>query len=679
MIGKHFGAYKIESKIGEGGMGVVYRATDTELDRPVAIKMVLDSVTQEGPEGTEAVARFLREAKAASRLQHPSIVHIYQFGVQDNSRYMVMEFIEGKNLKAVIGGRPMTVERICEITAQVADGLAVAHEMGVIHRDLKVENIMITPRGQAKILDFGLAKIAEAAVHSAETTDDVYKTQLGTVLGTVSSMAPEQALGRDVDAKADIFSLGVVMYEMATGKNPFLAPTAQNTLARVMNHNPELVSLVNPGIPPELERLVHLCLRKDPKQRPSAQEVTNTCKRLLATMSNWAAAGAEGGCSPYDSHNFPPGVAPAPTPTPKPGSVAKPPSGSRVNAPQQAPAAADSAVIARLTWTHFAVKSVRWLLQLATLTVPLSFFVYMLVGAGVVRADFVERSFVWPFVKAMVVPVLTFSDKLFTFRAIVNGWNLMLVVWGLIAFVVRHFVIIPAEKLEYRAKTKIARAKSGIAGPQTFQASDKALNDRLTLLREYSEGQRLASSGNRLAFLALEVVGWARMQQGEDALMVEHAHAEFKKFMDRIFRRRNAWKTSFTAEGAWAVFRRADDAVGAAQDVLRELAWFNDGVHRLQSEFHVRCGINSGDMTFPEDKAIEDIENDVVTLAAHMRKNAQPDAVWLSGEALAEVSNSGGFEMVTTQKVDGRSTYQWHVSASTNPEFDADSKAVGAS
>jgi len=662
LIGKQFGSYKIESKIGEGGMGVVYRATDTDLDRPVAIKMVLDSAAKEGSQGEEVVARFLREAKAASRLQHPAIVHIYKFGVEENTRYLVMEFVEGKTLRGIIARRPMPVERICEIGAQVADGLSMAHEMGVVHRDLKAENIMVTPRGQAKILDFGLAKVADPMLHSDETTmDEGYKTQLGTVLGTVSSMSPEQAMGREVDSKADIFSLGVVLYEMATGVNPFLGPTAQATLARILHHQPELVSLVNPAVPPELERLIHLCLRKDPKQRPSAQEITNTCRRLTATVNNWTVT--ETNITPPQAR---PVLVPSatPAPTPAPAGVVKPPSGSqRTPLP---PPPVTPALLKRLTWTYYGIKTFRILFALVTITVPLGFFVYMLVAAEIVRAEIVEGTAAWGYVKAIVVPALALAGKVFTFRPVVGGWNLMLLALGLVLLVVRHLLMLPIERWEFSAKTRLVRARSSAPQGPTVPVSDRGVNSRLSLLREYSEGQqRRSNKGQRLAVLSMDVVGWARMTQSEDALVVEHAFAEYKKFVDRLLRSFQGAKTSFAQDGTLCAFENTDDAVAAAQAILKELPWFNDGVHKLKSAFHLRCGINSGELAIPDGKGLEELKSDVIDLAVDMQKSAPPDALWLPGEALAEASDNSGFTTVTGQKVDGRSVYEWRALVSS--------------
>jgi len=279
MIGSTFGNYRIDSKLGEGGMGVVYRATDTELDRPVAIKTLISAADE------DSVARFLREAKAASRLQHPAIITIHQFGVEAGTRFLVMEYVEGKTLKRVINGAPMHLNQLCEIAIQVADGLEMAHEAGVIHRDMKAENVMVTPRGQVKILDFGLAKLKEPEAAQGDDSPTVYQTQVGVIMGTISHMSPEQALGSEVDPRADIFSFGVVLYEMTTGKMPFDGPTPQATLARILNQEPDAVRTLNPDAPPELEQLINDCLKKNRLERPSALQVRDRLKNIQASLS----------------------------------------------------------------------------------------------------------------------------------------------------------------------------------------------------------------------------------------------------------------------------------------------------------------------------------------------------------------------------------------------------------
>src|ERR1051326_7813649 len=275
-----FGVYRIQEKLGEGGMGIVYRAWDTQLDRAVAIKTLLAEIGTD-PEITE---RFLREAKAASRLQHPSIVTVYHVGEQDGIRYIVMEMVEGKTLKKLINGQPLEVHQLCNIALQVSDALTLAHEKNVIHRDLKAENIMLTPRMQAKILDFGLAKL-RASIESSGDSDVTRLTQVGMVVGTVSYMAPEQALGLEVDGRSDVFSLGVVLYEMATGKMSFDAPSAQATLARVLNQDPVSPGILNANLPPELVSLIMDCLRKHRDSRPTAADVHARLAKIEASLS----------------------------------------------------------------------------------------------------------------------------------------------------------------------------------------------------------------------------------------------------------------------------------------------------------------------------------------------------------------------------------------------------------
>jgi serine/threonine protein kinase/class 3 adenylate cyclase len=660
MIGKQFGPYKIEAKIGEGGMGVVYRAMDTELDRPVAIKMVHATAGATGSEADESVSRFMREAKASSRLQHPAITTIYQFGVEENTRYLAMEFIDGKTLKRIVSNHPMALNEACEIAIQVADGLAAAHEKGVIHRDLKAENIMVTPRGQAKILDFGLAKIAQPEQVATDiTVDDYYKTQIGTVLGTVSNMSPEQALGHDVDEKADVFSLGIVVYEMVTGKNPFLGPSAQATMARILNQEPELASEVNPSVPPELESLIHLCLRKDPKQRPSSKQVTSELKRILASLSARELAPEPLGSQTISQVQSGPRIS-----SPSASGSFRPQSqtiASQSPVDQKRKLADHPAILKNIGTIHRVLKMVRIAIGLFTLSIPFSFLLYMLVSGGLIRPQFVEGTTIWEYIKMIVVPSLTAAENILTVRPIVNGWNLMLAGLAGVGFVVRHIVMLPFEQAEHWAKTRMLKARSVQSGSSTRGAApEQAVQNRLALLREYSESQnRLYAGKQHLAFLSVDIVGSTKMKQGEDKLVVEHAFVEYRKFLERILKTHNVWKFASTPDGTMAAFQKADDAVCAAQAVLKELDWFNDGVHRLRSRFSVRCGVNVGEVIFPPDKNLEEITDEVIDVAGHMQKYATADSLWVAKDALKEVADPAGFHMIEDRQVDNRTAFEW--------------------
>ena len=269
LIGLKLLHYRITSKIGEGGMGAVYGAVDTHLDRPVAVK-VLPPGKAADPERRQ---RFVQEAKSASALRHPGIVVIHDIASDRGIDFIVMELVEGQSLDRLIGRRGLKLGQALDWAAQVADGLARAHAAGIVHRDLKPQNIMVTAEGQVKILDFGLAKLADDAPPEGagpSVTLDAEgrpRTEEGFVVGTAAYMSPEQAEGRPVDGRSDVFSFGAVLYEMLTGRQAFGRAGRMKTLAAVINEEPRPASAVVDGLPAEIERVLSRCLRKDPQRR----------------------------------------------------------------------------------------------------------------------------------------------------------------------------------------------------------------------------------------------------------------------------------------------------------------------------------------------------------------------------------------------------------------------------
>jgi len=265
--GTRFGRYEVRSQIGEGGMGEVYLAHDTQLDRVIALKILTAEVAQD----QQRLHRFLQEARAASSLSHPNVAHIYEIGEANGAHFIAMEYVEGKPLELKTSGRALAVGEILEIAIQIADALDEAHAKGITHRDIKSSNIMITSRGRVKVLDFGLAKLAlpmgsDEPASGSEIATRV-KTSPGIVMGTVNYMSPEQAMGREVDHRTDIFSFGVVLYEMATGRLPFAGNTITETIDRIAHTQPEAIARLNYNVPPELDVIVKKALRKDRDER----------------------------------------------------------------------------------------------------------------------------------------------------------------------------------------------------------------------------------------------------------------------------------------------------------------------------------------------------------------------------------------------------------------------------
>jgi class 3 adenylate cyclase len=310
------------------------------------------------------------------------------------------------------------------------------------------------------------------------------------------------------------------------------------------------------------------------------------------------------------------------------------------------------------------VRGFRYAISIALLAIPAAFFGYFIINGGLIKAEVVEGTTVLTVIRAIVVPVLGSLHSVLNINTKVEGWDFVAFICGVAAIIIRHLIVAFIQRFEGKIKYRVLEIERITSAARGLVVTDKAASDRLGMLREYAEAKKiLFREKRRLAFLAVDVVGSTKMKVGEDKLTIEHAFAEYKKFIERILNSHNVWKSTWTPDGMMCAFPEVDDAVRSAQDILNGLAWFNDGVHHLRTPFNVRCGVNAGEVVFPADKPMEEISDQVIDIAGHMQKYANPGCLWMVDELCGDLPDATGFSN-TGRQVDGLTAVEWRSSSS---------------
>lgn len=673
MIGEQLSHFKIEEKVGQGGMGVVYKGRDIDLDRPVAIKIL----HPEAQKNETSIARFLREAKTASKLTHPAITTIYEFGVKEDMRYLVMEYVEGKTVCDLLENGPLSIPKAVDIAIQVTDALALAGEHGIVHRDIKSENIMVTDRGHVKILDFGLAKMVES---EGGVSKESFHTAAGLLMGTVSYMSPEQALGSELDPRSDIYSLGVVLFETVTGKLPFKGSSPSVVIAKILNKPPPKPSDINPDCPQQLENIIIKCLEKNRDVRyQNAQSLLKDLSSLKLELKNamihghklGAETAAKQESKDEETIAFRSSVAHKRT------DEIKAPSEGQLSSRwyhsagdpmrQSGKGQSSSAAQSEKEGSDSSLQKKKiWLTTVKSLKIGLHFFllIYAIMCAllflmPLIPIDHVWMVYVYRAVHFMALPLLTFVCSLTNLPETYNGlyWVALLIAFAVMG--IRQFANSRLEKTVQRLDLPFKKNEQSVSGAirRSIMTGSRMTRGSSHMTMGPTMSRRLMDEAwKEMAFLSIDMATTEKMRSaglsGSDA---EQAIIEYRKFVERTFREFHVYKIAVKQDEMIGCFLSADAAATAGRHLIMELDWFNNDILRTGQAIKLRMGVSWGEVMLPDAQPLEEVTSHVIELASFLRKQAGENSLWASGEAYSRLMDRTGFvrlaEMLNNSEV----------------------------